>query len=227
MKVLVNTSNGYTHILPAFAYMWNKATGNYPATVIYTDDVPPALPENFDTLCAGPQHDKLWTIQMRCALEQVEDELFLFVLEDYLLVKPVDMVRLQAAFDYMAAHPEVERMDLTAWAAHYTDGRQAYLPHEEGYSKCEKDAFWTMTVQPAIWRKSFMLEVLNHDETIWDFEYLGTRRLWERGHFILRTEPCDILKHDLLVHDMKTRDYKLERFPEDAKILSELLGVGV
>lgn len=189
MRIIVATSNKYAHLMVGFAYLWNKYGGQaLPVTVLHYEVAPPPLPSNFSNVQVGRQGEYSWSGGIRKYLKSIDDERVLFMLEDYWLIDHLRHGWLRFADDYMAAWPEVQKVDLCS-------DRQghAHSDYSAEFIRAEHDNCLT-SVMAAIWRRDFFLDCLgNHDETPWAFEVDGTHRLWQREYMILGLKTPAVL----------------------------------
>ena len=57
------------------------------------------------------------------------------------------------------------------------------IPLYHGIHRLHKYSHYLISYSPTIYRKDFLLECLNRDESIWDSEVKGTKRLWVKAFF--------------------------------------------
>lgn len=178
MRIVCLTSNEYVNCLEPFAHYWNRFAGaDRRVTVMGYDVLPSALPPNFDAVSLGCQSDYTWSAGLLRVLDLIRDDVVLLLLEDYFLTESVDWTPIDALTDYyLVKNTHVVKIDLT-------DDRL-----KVGHALCAKYAgldiilsihntpFQT-SLQAALWRKSFLQQFLALDESAWQFEKNGTRRV--------------------------------------------------
>lgn len=175
MKIVCLTSNAYSHVIPGFVYCWTKYWGEEVEIVGY--DVYPnrPLPGNFSFTSLGHQSAFSWSSGLSMYLWGLRDDHLLLVLEDYWLDTPVDLRLIEHAIQLMVTHPDIGKIDLT-------DDRLK-VPHSDMPSLpmiiSDPDSLFQTSLQAAIWQRHFLLSYLSPDETPWEFEKRGTRRLIE------------------------------------------------
>lgn len=187
IPILVFTSDKYLAALRPFAYLFNKYWGSeVPVTVVGFE--PPAfwLPANFSfhslgSMAAYPV-DK-WSnavldyLQPRPALEH-----FVLMLEDYWLVRPVNRSAIAMLHDYARQFRNVIKIDLV------TD--RLYASGVCDYDNCDyldlilsdPASPYHLSLMAGIWNRDLLLKFLIRDESPWDLEIAGTRRLAAAGH---------------------------------------------
>ena len=194
MRAVCLTSNSYIHCITPFAYLWNKFFG-LPVVVAGYDVQPESLPANFSWLSIGAQADYTWSAGVLKLLDLLPDELFILVLEDYLLSTQVDMQAVTALAGIIQRRSDVVKIDLTddrLKVGHTAYGRIG----DVSLIRSADDAPYQMSVQAAIWRKSWLRAYLDPAEDAWQAEKFGTRRIVsartqgrERGVILGTTQP--------------------------------------
>jgi hypothetical protein len=174
VRVVVPTSNAYVHCLPAFSYLFNKYWSAKQHVMVMRYDVrPPKLPSNFYNIAIGNQADYTWSSGLQTYLQlHYHNELLILVLEDYYIDKPIDTARIAVLWALMLEDPNIAKIDLT-------DDRLKvpHFYHGDGLVRSADDAPFQTSLQAAIWRKDFLLRILDPKENPWQFEKIGTRRL--------------------------------------------------
>ena len=155
MRVVITTSDEYTHLTPGFAHQWNKYAG-LPVTLVYRNVPPPALPVNFTPL-ASPARYFDWTGSLANALEGMNSAIILLGLEDFWLAGDIEAKELFAAEAYMNNHDDVQRIDLTE--------DRAQFPHvmRDGYIQGVFDpeqVQYPLSTQFSLWRRDFLIHAL-------------------------------------------------------------------
>lgn len=210
MKIIVNTCDTHRHLVRPFAHQWNKhVASDLPVTVAYATLAPDDLPRNFTCVSLGEQVGQ-WSGWMKRYLEGLRDDVILLMLEDFWIVKPVDVERLKQAHEYMLNHPKVDRMELSFIRCDLEAGVHPHVPHKDaGYLQCPSNANWLASVQPSFWRRRSLIAALRDGEDIWTFENEGSNRLRHTDFVTLAVEP-PLIWHDIGVHGGKVYEYDLQ-----------------
>jgi len=200
-RVYVTTSDKYLDALKPFAYLFNKYWSP-DVEVIIGGFSPPTftLPPNFHFLSLGLMEDfpiGKWSNALIGMIRFLNDPLFVLMLEDYWLTRPVDTVCVELLLKMMKMKPEIVRMDLTA-DRKFAGGIRHY-GSVAGYELLISDpnSMYHMSLMTAIWRGSQMLRVLVQDETPWDIEISGTDRLRQMRDLIVLGTSHVPVKHTL------------------------------
>lgn len=179
MRIVCLTSNAYLNCVAPFAHYWNQFAGaHYDVMVAGYESQPVHLPENFSFHSIGFQHDHTWSSGLLKLLESLDEEHILLLLEDYFLCEPVDWRVVQSLRHLMSVDHNVVKCDLT-------DDRLKVPFTSKGFYgiarliESEADAPFQASVQAAIWRRDFLMHILDPAENAWQFEKQGTKRIIE------------------------------------------------
>lgn len=124
-----------------------------------------------------------WSDAVYAKVMSLKDELFIFMLEDYWLMRHLNRGVMNLAEDYMRKHPDVIRFDLTSDRMFAKEAK--YTESHGVMDICEAKGDYSLSFQAAIYRRDLLLEVLRPGETPWQAELRGTQRLNNLGHRVL------------------------------------------
>lgn len=121
-----------------------------------------------------------WTRYLYNFIKDLDDDLLVFSIDDYLLADVPNFDMLQIASDIMNKSDKVGRFDLTfdsqvegnTLKISNVDGREVRVKHP--------NAPYRISTQPAIWKKDFLLKILDHDWSPWQFELMGTQMVQQQ-----------------------------------------------
>lgn len=178
MKIFTLTSNKYIHVLPGFAYLWNRFySENQAVTVVGYEERPVGLPRNFSFLSLGKQTDYTWSAGVIKLMKSIKDQHVMIMLEDYFLNAPAKVGIINQTVRFMEEHPEVAKVDLT-------DDRLklSHLPYNvlgvpAPMIVSGSETNFQMSVQAAIWRRDMLLQFLDPKDDAWASEKRGTKRI--------------------------------------------------
>lgn len=170
MKIIVTTSDKYHHIIPVFAYLFNKYWPNQKVELLgYAQ--PPNLPENFTFVSMGTQgHKSDWSADLRDYF-QLQDEWFIWMMEDTFIKRPVDVNQMN--FAYALTLPGIGRIGLTK----DIQNRQHVIT-KEGMIYAHPNTKYRLSTQPSIWNRDFLLTYLKDGMDPWQFETQDTKDDW-------------------------------------------------
>lgn len=192
LRVYVTTSDWYNPLIPAFAYLFNRYwSPDQQVTVLGYTPPDSRLPENFSFVSlrdlgeSGPgwSRNPRWTDSLRPFFEELREDRFILLQIDYFLKRAVRhdlLALLERRFDRDGA----AKADLTLERQHF--------PHEPWAEEdgaqliaSRQDAPYRSSLQAAIWRRDYFLELLVPGRTPWQFEKLGMIERMGDGRLIL------------------------------------------
>lgn len=189
MNVYVLTCDHYLKTVEGFAYLFNKYwDAGQPVTVVGFSPPDFQLPPNFRFWSLGQQDDypvERWSDQLLALLDRIDDEAFVLLLEDYYIVRPVNVDMVNRLHELATHVANLLKLDLCAdraGAAGVTDWAEW---DDIELIKSDPKSAYHMSLYPGIWRKDTLQRVLIPGETPWDVEIEGTNRLAAFGDALL------------------------------------------
>lgn len=185
---MVMVSDKHLNCLKPFAYLWQKHwrqnhTLIHPVSIFGYTEPHFDLPANFGFLSLGDFEDypaNKWSNGFIKALGYVKDDIVLLMLEDYFLLRDVDVQGVLLFEKYMRAHPEVFRFDLTLDRAQ-TAGIQPYgtLKHYD-LVLSNTSLGYNFSMQAGLFRVDMLKQLLRENESAGETELYGNERLTHR-----------------------------------------------
>jgi hypothetical protein len=209
LNIYVSTSNEHLHAIKPFQFLFNKFWGeNQNVTILGYRPPDIELYNNFKFVSLreeqGPVEE--WAVDLREFFESIDDEYFIYCMEDHFIMEPVDFDVLSVLFSYIEHETfsiltgktsKVGRIGLTN-DIQYIHGKQ-YEPFE---TKNEvkvinktPTAEYRISTQFSLWSKEYMLRYLLPGMTPWEFELNGSESALSDGYLILSTEDRHAIKH--------------------------------
>lgn len=187
MTILVNSCDKYSDLWEPFHHFLFK---NWPSLKTYNQHVPILFISNSDSY-DNPRiksvripNETSWSDTFLEALDQVETDYVLILLEDYIIAKPVNEARLQELFLGMQK-AGAAYLQIGADNPIFTTG--AWHSTIQGLRFAGKHDQWRISLQSCIWLKEDLKWILKKGEGIWDFEFFGSRRSEEMKKPFLKT----------------------------------------
>ena len=166
VTVFISAYDPYTACWPVLCYSMAKYWPDCPWPVQFVTN-------HLDAPC-GESAIKVgdyvsWTDTTRRALQRVRTEFLLFLIEDYWITAPVDTASLVQFVEVMITHNLGYLL--------LTPGSQTYkADFDESLGILANDSRYRVSLQASIWRVQTFLNLLEGDESIWQFEVNGTKR---------------------------------------------------
>lgn len=162
MRAICATCDKYRHLIPGFCIQWRKYW-NIPVDILGFSR--PDMPDDdaFAFHQLEPVETRSWTANLRDWISKHAGPRFVFVLDDYWLTEGVD----REGIDLM------EREVVKGAVKGDLSGNTVYFQHRSlpnGLVEATQHAQYRTSTQPAIWRKEFMLSLLQGDRNPWEFE---------------------------------------------------------
>lgn len=232
MRIIVLTSDRHIQALRPYAYLLNKYWHPNPQVLVAGFTPPPfPLPDNFSFHSIGKFEDypkEKWSDGVIKLLNDIADETFVLMLEDYFIVRPVDTRAVEMCDGYCRQFRYVLRIDLT------TDRLFSYGPRYPGdvpdygnlgyldLVRSDPNLPYHMSMMTAVWRRDNLLGVLVPGESPWQVEIAGTPRASARTDLLVLGTRQWIVRHGLGYRggDTTRMDVSYLR-PEDQDYLRE------
>ena len=178
MKVLIATSNNYSFLIEPYYTLFNKYFPGQELVFLGFDKGPESdLPENCSFVSLGKQSDfgSIWTDPLIPYIDSLEDEYFIFTVEDVMLLDHVDIKKFKILEDEIKnnraskaildshLNKYSEPYQFTTWESMWDDSKNNLrLLHQ--------NAPYRTTLHPSIWRKEYFRKYLKPGFTAWQFE---------------------------------------------------------
>lgn len=170
LKIIVTTSDAYLHIIPIFAYLFNKNWDpNQKVEIVGYRSPYHDLPPNFSFVSLGQQsgNKKDFSNDLRKHFIK-QDEFFVWMMEDS-FIKSVDLSKLDV-LRLLMDFPNVGRINLTSEAVKQDHDFSGLILNDCKIYKNTQTAKYRLSTQPSIWNRDFLLKYLTPDLSPWEFE---------------------------------------------------------
>lgn len=121
---------------------------------------------NVKTVCSG---NVSWSKRLKNVLKTVDTDYILFFLEDFFLRSPVNQEMFEEAYNLISNNNDIGYIGLK-----YTPERvfkdKKFVPTERFFSRDLLATPCRITAMSVLWRKSWLLELLDEKENPWEFE---------------------------------------------------------
>lgn len=231
MQTIVMTSDKYIQATRPFMHLWAKYfQSDFEQDNVICGFTKPdfELPPNFRFHSIGKFADypvNRWSNALLNVLDEVAEDVFILMLEDYWLTRQVDTRAVKILYDYMRQFRYVLKMDLCgdrlyALGADLNYGKVAYLD----LIKSMPGSPYHMSLMAGLWSRELLKKVIIPNETPWDIEISGTVRVsrYDSDILVLGTRQWP-LRHTLAFRGGDSQRLLLDELqPKDVSELREL-----
>lgn len=167
--ILVPSCDAYGDLWPVFLHGMRKHWPDCPyRLIIGTNERTDAGP-NVETLQSGG--GLVWSDRLIDYLNAVSSEYIIVMLEDFILRRPVEKIEIDQAMESVVQN-KLDCLRLSPRPAPAKLRRKGCR-----FEEISPGEIYRISTQTAIWRKSFLLEILRRGESIWEFEANAPSRL--------------------------------------------------
>lgn len=220
VPIYVLTSDNYLEALRPFAFLLNKYWRPNPQ-VIVGGFTPPSfrLPSNFHFHSLGSFEDypvDRWSNSLIRMLLELDHDVFVFMLEDYWITRPVKSGVIDIVSDYMSQFEYVARFDLTGDRLHSGYATDYGKAANVEIIKSDPESQYHCSLIAGMWRRAHMLKILVENESPWQVELEGTPRLRAlKDHVIVLGTKDPPLAHTLALRGGDDHKLFLDELKKD------------
>jgi hypothetical protein len=167
-----------TRVLPAQLALW--ADCPYPIYVGLNSPV--EVSPLVKTLVASPSE---WRLETASQIAQLPQRHVIMMLDDYLILKPVDQARL-AAYAAIAVNQNLPYLRLLPFRQSIFQQISRSSSTSKCFSLIPKGRPFYSGLQIAIWQKDHLISLLAQHGSIWQFEHITPRH---QNHYVIHEEP--------------------------------------
>ena len=139
----------------------------------------PQLPDNCSFVSLGKQSEygRIWSTPLIPYMKEVQDEYFVFTMEDVMLIDHVDIDKVKILEDQIKQGASKAHLDrsINNRTSPLKDGVLAVLPN----------ATYRTSLSPSIWTKRYFMKYLKPEMTAWDFEMENMEKAKNDGNLII------------------------------------------
>ena len=192
IPIYVLTNRKHHWLLHGFAYLFNQFWGdNQKVTVVSYGKNDLKLPANFGfhSIAAENYPVEKWSDGLIRFLHQINDDMFITLLEDFWLNAPVDVGKVTNLYRWMqkTKGTKIEVLRLELWRSVRSKKKAMDWGQIRGVPivTAGPGAKYQMNLQCNIWNTFELYKVLKPGETPWQVEIEGTKRVSEIGFNVL------------------------------------------
>lgn len=229
LQTIVMTSDKYIWACRPFMWLWGKYfTPDISRNNVICGFTPPTfeLSKKFSFYSIGRFSDypfEKWSDALINVLDNVADEVFMLLLEDYWLTRQADTKAIKILYDYARQFKYTVKVDLCgdrlyAFGADLNYGTVSYLD----LVKSMPGSPYHMSLMGGLWNRDLLKKVLIPGESPHDIEMAGTVRLSHTEGLVIGTRQWP-LRHTLAFRGQDASRLLLDEVnPSDVKEMREL-----
>tara|TARA_B100000927_G_scaffold290802_1_gene290652 strand:- start:2121 stop:2921 length:801 start_codon:yes stop_codon:yes gene_type:complete len=112
-----------------------------------------------------------WSDRIKFALKQIDDESFLLLMDDYFLYSKINYEKLKSLNSILNSNDKLGSIKIVN---HHNNN--VLKSEYKNLKTIKKNSSYRVTLQPTMWKKKYLNEILVEGENPWHFEILGTLR---------------------------------------------------
>jgi hypothetical protein len=169
LSVLICSSDRYHSLWPLQLDAWANRWPDCPYPVYLGAD---SIPCDRVTTLTCTEKGLSWSSCLLEWLEAIDSDYVLLTLDDFILRRPVDTSTVSDCLQFI----EKETIDCLRLVMR---PKPFYPAGDRRFGKYDPALPYLVSLQASIWKKSALLALLRHGESIWEFEQYGTIRARE------------------------------------------------
>lgn len=200
--VFVNTTDSFSDCWVPFFKLFKKFWSQFPGKIYLNtenksfqfDDLNIISIKNETFLKGKPN----WSKSLLAALNFIEEDVILYMQEDYFLNDYVNANFIEEAYQLMLRDASISCIHLTDQA---TPGPFENYNDNKDFKIISRNAAYRISCQAALWRKNELKKYIRTYETPWQFELIGTRRaqfLYKDSFLIIDNNQYGVGKKEIM-----------------------------
>lgn len=182
-------SDSTNWLVEIYCYLFNKYWGKEHKVVFLGFSIPEIkLPENISFISLDKQQfggANSWSKYLLSFFENLEDEHLILSLEDFFPVSVPDLSVVSSITALMSKDISIGRFDLT-WDTFANCRSKIVGTLNDSIAVIEPDnVIYRISCQPAVWKRSYLVDILRHTTSPWDFEINGSVISTKLNHRVL------------------------------------------
>jgi len=174
--IVVSTCDAYNDLWSPFFTLFQRFWSDNPYPVYVNSETLDCNAEDVKiTTLKATDTNVSWTRRLMQALDRIDAEYIIFMLDDFFLYDKVDTAQVIQCIEYMRKNTQIGGIYFSRLEA-FTE--QCDLP---GLEKLKDDAITKVNLTMGLFRKSTFLYYLNHDESAWEYEINSLDRSLDRS----------------------------------------------
>jgi len=188
IKIFISTCDSHDIMLKPFMFLFNKFWGKDQEVTILGYEKPKFnLEDNFNFVSMGKSRKTSteWSTGLREYFETIEDEHFIWALEDLFILKPVRFDILNKLFQH-AQKKKIGRTSLTC-GVQFKDHDILETFNDFNIIEQRRDTSYRISVIWSIWNREYLLRYLDPEISPWQMEVDGSEKAKNDGYRVIGT----------------------------------------
>jgi hypothetical protein len=190
ITILLNTTDSFADCWQPFFILFKEYWPEFEGKIYLNSESRSfSFPDLKIRCLTSKEKEKLsWSGCLKYALQNIEEEIILYMQEDYFINGKVDNKLINYFFKIIESDPKIGVVHLTDQAAAGPFEQTSNLD----IVKTNKNTSYLASTQAAFWRKNLLLKLISKNETPWQFEHYGTKRarLFNTGYDFYNVNPA-------------------------------------
>lgn len=166
VALLVMSCDKYSSAWYPFFELVKRYWPNHPPKVYLSTETHSYSCPDIDITVINSNKVEPWSKRLYDVLQSINEDFIIFSLEDFFLLGNVDNERILQCIDWMRDDETIAECRLSTFET-VMNGR---FYKSSDFRICPAEHPYRVDTQFAIWRKSFLISVINQTETPWQFE---------------------------------------------------------
>jgi hypothetical protein len=174
LKIIIPTCDKYLHLVEGLIYTINKYWDNHGEVIILGYTTPNYnLPKNMKFISMGEDRGaKLWSNDLIEFFKTFEEDYFINLIDDTLIIRPVDNNRINNLFEYMTSNESVNKIFLTG---SLVEPSRSFDYGKLDLLEVKQESDYRTSVQFSIIKTSFFKKYLKPNQTPWEYELQNSK----------------------------------------------------
>jgi hypothetical protein len=194
-SILVNSTDSFEDCWHPFFTLFSKYWPDCHAPIYLNTGKKEYSFKELEIICVKNSSSQIihntWSECLLIALNSIENDVVLYLQEDYFLKAPVNVDKISKLYRIMI-NENIDCIHLTPFASPGPFVKTKY----EDLLELDKKASYRISTQAALWKKDVLISYLRKHESPWHFEIYGTKRAHRKNHKIFMINS-DIYKEGI------------------------------
>lgn len=191
VALLVMSCDKYSSAWYPYFELIKKYWPDHPAKVYLSSETRGYSCPGIDITVINSYKVEPWSKRLYDVLQQIPEDYIIFSLEDFFLLGSVDNTQIKECLNWMKADKSIAECRFSTFET--VNSGEFYQSSE--FRVCPQEHRYRIDTQFALWRKSFLISIINKTETPWQFEGRASDRsriLDDKLLWFAPTNPSDL-----------------------------------